>query len=154
LFLASELRFHLPSLAVHTGWLSSTPPKSAHRYHFHISNPAQGNFTGLASHELDVAFLLQNFNGVFDGKGKKLAQDMADHFIAYVGGEGWCRDGEVVVFSDEGVKVVGSAEYDRVWRDGRGAVLERIGAERLWHLAEAWQGVRAEKEDADGRARL
>lgn len=153
--LASELRFYLPSLVVHKGWkTSNTSPQKASRYHFHITNPVEGSFKGLASHELDVAFLLQKYNDdVFDDKTRKLAQGVADHFIRFVNGDGWCREGEVIVFTNDGVKYLSEEEYDKRYRGGRGKVLESIGAEKLWRLAEGWQGVREEKEEYE-RAKL
>jgi len=155
LILASELRFYLPSLLAQKGWLSTSPPKSAHRYHFHALNPLAGNFTGLSSHELDVAFLLQNYNEHLDEESRALAQGMTDRFIAYANGQGWCGAGRVVVFGPKGVEEVDAGVYDKVWRGGRGEVLMRIGAEKMWKLAEMWQGVLSEDvEEVEGGAKL
>ena len=107
----------------------------------------EGAFKGLSSHELDVAFLLQNFNGGFPERSREVARAMADQFIKFVNGESWVDEGKVVVFTDEGVDVVIEEEYDVLLRGGRGKVLEGIGNESLWRLAEAWQGVRAEEEE-------
>jgi hypothetical protein len=121
------------------------------RHHFHILNPFPGTFKGLVSHELDVGFLLQNLNHALSSASQDVAKTMADHFIRFVYGEGWARDGEVVVFTGEGVTFVGEEEYDRVWREGRGKVLREIGGEKLWTLADGWQGVRADvEEDSSG----
>lgn len=143
--LVSELRFYLPALAVFRGWKATSPPKRASRYHFHIPNPVDGAFKGLASHESDVAFLLQNYNDNFDEKNKKLAQEMADHFIKFAHGAGWVEDGKVLVFDRGGIVKVDEENYDQLYRGGRGTVMERIGLEKLRHLAEAWQGVRKEE---------
>ncbi|KAH7399494.1 para-nitrobenzyl esterase [Pyrenochaeta sp. MPI-SDFR-AT-0127] len=143
--LASELRFYLPVLAVSRGWKATSPPKRASRYHFHIPNPVDGSFKGLASHESDVAYLLQNFNDHFDEKNRKLAHDMADQFIRFVNGEGWVEDGKLLVFDRDGIVKVDEERYDQLYRGGRGSVLESIGAEKLRYVAEAWQGVRKEE---------
>lgn len=154
LLLASELRFYLPALTVHHGWLTNALRRPACCYHFHITNPFDGAYKGLASHELDVAFLLQNFNHVFEDRRRGLAKGMANRFISLTYGERWCKDDEVVVFSDDGAKVVEQREYDTIWRGGRGDVLKRIGAERLWRVAEEWQGVRGEEPEKYLKAKL
>jgi hypothetical protein len=79
---------------------------------------------------------------------------MADHFIRYIHGEPWAGQGKVVVFASEGVLEVDEEEYDQKYRDGRGAVLDSIDGDRLWTVAEMWQGVRSEDEEWEGVARL
>ncbi|KAJ4372377.1 hypothetical protein N0V83_004151 [Neocucurbitaria cava] len=143
--LVSELRFHLPSLAVYKGWKATSPPKRASQYHFHVPNPVEGQFKSLASHELDVAYLLQNFNDHFDEQNRRIAQEMADHFIEFANGEGWAEEGKIVVFGEDGTVKVDENRYDQIYRDGRGTILEELGAEKLRHLAETWQGVRKEE---------
>ncbi|KAF2874778.1 para-nitrobenzyl esterase [Massariosphaeria phaeospora] len=154
LHLASELRFYLPVLSAHRGWTTSSPPLRAHRYHFHIANPVPGPYKGLSSHELDVACLLLNFEHAFDAQSYAAALQMADRFVRFVNGEGWAEEGCVVVFEGRGAQEVEVGAYDKRFRGGRGKVLEGIGEERVWGLAEAWQGVRGE-EGVEGRgARL
>ncbi|KAF2730206.1 alpha/beta-hydrolase [Polyplosphaeria fusca] len=147
LHLASELRFYLPALVVHKGWMSSSPPKRAHRYHYHVPNPHTQNFAGLATHESDVAFLLQNWNHLLSEEQRAVAEQMADQWIGFVNGEGWADDGKAVVFTETGLKQVSEERYDEMYRQGRGKVLLDIGADKLWRLAEAWQGVRADEVD-------
>jgi len=154
LCLASELRFHDPVRRAWKGWKTSIPSRSAFRYHFHVSNPFDGNFKHLASHELDVAFLLQHFNEQLSERNRRVAQGMADHFIRYIHGEPWAAGGKVVVFASEGVLELGGEEYDQKYRDGRGAVLDGIDGDRLWKVADMWQGVRSEDEEWEGAARL
>lgn len=146
LCLASELRFYDPVLRAHKGWKSAGSIKSASRCHFHIANPFEGDYKGLISHELDVAYLLQNFNDQLDGRNRQAAQSMAVHFIKFANGEGWAADGKLVAFGEEGVQEIDEEEYDRLYRQGRGQVLASIDAERLWKLAEMWQGVRSEND--------
>jgi carboxylesterase type B len=154
LCLASELRFYDPVRRVYKGWKTTEPPKHASQYHFHISNPFEGAFKGIVSHELDVAFLLQNFNDQLDEQNRKLAQSMADYFIGFANGKPWASVGKLVVFGTQGVKEVGEEEYDRLYRQGRGQVLGSIDAERLWKLAEMWQGVRSEDEEMVAEVKL
>lgn len=152
--LGSDLRFYDPARRIYKGWKSARPPKSASQYHFHITNPFEGAFKGIISHELDVAFLLQNFNDQLDEQHRKLAQGMADHFIKFAHGEAWAAEGKFIVFAKDGVLEVEEEDYDQVYRQGRGNVLESIEAEKLWKLAEMWQGVRSEDEEATSAARL
>jgi carboxylesterase type B len=145
--LASELRFYDPVRRIYKGWKSTAPPKRCGRYHFHIPNPIEGNFKNIVSHELDVAFLLQNFNDQLNAQHRTVAKAMADHFIGFVHGEQWAGDGKVVVFGSDGVKEVEEEGYDKMYRGGRGAVLDSIDGEKLWRVAEMWQGVRSEEEE-------
>lgn len=151
---ASELRFYLPALAVYKGWKATSPPRRASRYHFHVPNPVDGIAKGLSSHELDVVYLLQNFNDHFDEHNRKIARGIADQFIRFTNGEGWVEEGKVLVFGRDGVVAVDEEKYDALYRDGRGAVLEEIGAEKLRHVAEMWQGVRQEEPEAGRVARI
>jgi carboxylesterase type B len=145
--LVSELRFYLPTRAVYKGWRSTSPPRLASKYHFHTPNPFEGIWKGLASHELDVTYLLQNFNDLLDEKNRKIAEDMADHFIEYANGEGWAREGKSIMFDGDGTIEVDEAVYDELYRGGRGDILENIGMKRLWKVSEMWQGVRSEDEE-------
>ncbi|KAF2270507.1 alpha/beta-hydrolase [Lojkania enalia] len=154
LLLASELRFYLPALCVHRGWRSSIPAKCSHKYHFHIPNPVLGPFKGISSHELDVAFLFQNFNHAFDEQSKEVARQMADQWIRSINGEAWAEEGYSVVIREKGVHTVCEQEYDEMFRNGRGKLLEEIGGDRLWKLAEAWQGVRPDEIDVSIKANL
>jgi carboxylesterase type B len=154
LSLASELRFYDPVRRIYKGWKTTHPPKHASRYHFHIPNPFPGSFQNIVSHELDVAFLLQNFNEQLDAQHQELAQAMADHFIGFANGEPWASEGKLVVFGSRGVEEVDEEEYDWVYRQGRGEVLGSIDAEKLWRVAEMWQGVRDEEDEVVGGAKL
>lgn len=69
---------------------------------------------------------------------------MADQWITFANGEDWCDVGKVVVIGNEGVVKVDEEAYDDRFRGGRGKVLESIGAQKLWKVAELWQGVRSD----------
>ncbi|KAF2791831.1 alpha/beta-hydrolase [Melanomma pulvis-pyrius CBS 109.77] len=168
LLLASELRFYLPALLVHQGWRDHFPaPKSntqspstskrVSRYHFHCLNPFTGSFHNLASHELDVGFLLLNLAPHLPSSAQEASRKMADHFLGFVNGEGWAGEGEVVAFTDRGVEVMkdnGRKGYDSVWREGRGEVLRKISEGKLWRVAEGWQGVREEDGERAGEEKI
>jgi carboxylesterase type B len=147
LALTSELRFYLPALKNYEGWKTSSSPKLASRYHFHVPNPFDGALKGLAAHELDVAYLFQHFNDQFDEKDRRIAKGLADRFINFANGEGWVEEGKVVVFGPDEIVEVDEKEYDALYRGGRGRVLESIDADKLWKVADVWQGVRSEDEE-------
>ncbi|KAI4673219.1 uncharacterized protein J4E88_008831 [Alternaria novae-zelandiae] len=147
LVLASELRFYLPALAAYRGWKALSPSRPASRYHFHVPNPIDGPFKGLAAHELDVAYLLQNFDPYFSDGDRRIAGAIQDQFIRYIHGEGWVEDGKMLVFDKDGSTVVDDERYDEMYRKRRGSLLEKIGMEKLWRVAEMWQGVRQEEEE-------
>ncbi|CAI6279739.1 unnamed protein product [Periconia digitata] len=140
--LASELRFYVPALTAYSGWKTAVPSRYCRRYHFHAQNPVEGLFTGLASHEFDVALLLNNYEFALDNAKAEVAKQMADQWIQFVNGRGWCEEGKVVVVGNDGVLAVNEHEYDVQYRGGRGSVLHGMGAEKLWLIAEAWQGVK------------
>lgn len=168
--LVSELRFYLPTLAVHRGWQN----RPSMRYHFHVPNPFPGPFKGLASHELDVAFLLQNFNQQMNEEARAVAQGIADWFIGFANGcglEGGERKGSegdaraeargkaartktpspptppILIFSPTGTHHLPASIYDQTYRANRGKLLESIGAHKLWCVAEIWQGVRKDEPE-------
>lgn len=145
--LVSELRFYLPALAAYRGWKASSLPKCASRYHFHVPNPIDGAFKGLSSHELDVVLLLNNFEEHLDEHGRGVARAMQDQFIRYINGEGWVKHGKLIVFDSNGVTEVNEEHYDGIYRNGRGAILEDIGMNKLWRLADMWQNVRQEEDE-------
>jgi len=147
LVLVSELRFYLPVLKAYQGWKACSPPKRASVYHFHVPNPIAGPYKGLASHELDVAYLLQNYDEHFDDHDRMIARVMQDQYLRYIHGEGWSEEGKVLVFGRDGAVTVDEKDYDKLYRNGRGAVLEKIGVLKLWHVADVWQGARQEEEE-------
>jgi hypothetical protein len=89
-----------------------------------------------------------------DGRGIEVGSQMRDRWIGFVNGEGWCKEGMVLVIGDERVREVEEGAYDGEFRGGRGDVLVRIGMERLWEVAERWQGVRVEQKGTSIRAKL
>lgn len=145
LALISDLRFYVPAYTAHSGWKAAFSSERCSRYHFHVPNPLKGEFTGIACHEFDLALLLQNFFEHFDESVKHAARQMTDQWIHFTCGDGWGEKGKILVIGQEGLSEVSEAEYDREFRNGRREVLDRIGVEKCWLVAEAWQGVRPDK---------
>ncbi|KAL1603825.1 hypothetical protein SLS60_005416 [Paraconiothyrium brasiliense] len=145
--LISDLRFYIPILAAQSGWRSTHSSERTFRYHFHVNNPVEGEFTGLASHELDVALLLGNYSAHLDITTNNVASQMTDQWIKYVSGEPWSELGKVVVVGTDGITQMSEQDYDVNFRGGNGKVLLSLGLEKCWRIAEAWQGVRAEAKE-------
>ncbi|ORY08185.1 Alpha/Beta hydrolase protein [Clohesyomyces aquaticus] len=172
LHLSTDLRFHLPTLYLSQNYNNrQTPSTKCSRYHFHATNPFRGAFSGLSSHELDVAVLLQTFSHLLSENSptRRVEKEMAGWFVRFARGEGWGpesepndgadpttagRDSEreeqeaVTVFTDTGILRLSAPEYDIKFRQGRGNLLLEIGAQKLWVLAESLQGVRPDPDHA------
>lgn len=148
------MRFYIPLLAAHSGWKSAFGIDRASRYHFHVPNTIDGEFTNLASHELDVAFILQNYFDHLDESSRRVATQMTDQWIAFTNGEPWCEVGKLVVIGADGLVKVEEREYDAAYRAGSAKLLMGLGPDRLWRVAEAWQGVRAEQREDVARGKL
>jgi carboxylesterase type B len=142
--LISDLRFYVPTLAAHGGWKAAFTAERSFRYHFHVPNPVKGEFTDLASHELDVALLLQNFSEQLDEATNKTSTEMTDQWIKFVSGEPWSEPGKVVIIGARGVAQVDEEEYDRDFREGNGKVLLALGFDKCFRVVEGWQGIRVE----------
>lgn len=91
-----------------------------------------------------MAFLLQNYSDHLDETCNRVGMQMTDQWIKFTNGEPWGEPGKVTVIGEEGLITVDEEEYDAKFRDGSGKVLEELGRDRSWKVAEAWQGVRAE----------
>ena len=102
----------------------------------------------------DVACMFQNFEEYLDEKTKKVALDMADQWIRFTNGEGWCSEGKLIVIGSDGIVTLDEEEYDKKFRNERGQLLYGIGVERLWKLVETWQNVRSEENLIDARAKM
>jgi hypothetical protein len=91
---------------------------------------------------------------MLDERTRKVSGQMADRWIRFANGQGWCGEGKVIVVGDEGIVEVNEDVYDKKYRAGRGKVLESIGAERLWKVVEGWQGVRSDEFEGLGKSLL
>ncbi|KAF2442234.1 alpha/beta-hydrolase [Karstenula rhodostoma CBS 690.94] len=145
--LISDLRFYLPTLAAHSGWKFAFPTERSSRYHFHVPNPVKGEFTDLASHELDVALLLQNYAEHLDEATNNAGTQMTDKWIKFVCGGPWSEPGKIVVVGARGIVQMDEDQYDREYRGGNGKMLLDLGLYKCFRVAEGWQGVRADIEE-------
>ena len=111
-------------------------------YRFNEPNPWEGPWKGYATHILDVAFLLQNFNEFLEEEGsRKTAEHFALDFIRFVNGREpwteWKADKNVAkVFGQEGkMEVV----EDVPEKTGRRSIMLELGKEvRFDKLNEAF----------------
>jgi carboxylesterase type B len=127
---AGDIGFYAPAVALAQGW-----PGDAYLYHFNEPNPWDGPAKGQASHILDVAFLLQNFNEFLTVEQKAVAERFGRDVVAFVnGGRPW--DG----FAErEGARVYGpSGRLEAEWaayEGGKpGKATGRSG--KIWELGE------------------
>lgn len=115
-------------------------------------NPFTDSNDALAAHELDVAYLLQNFNSKMQDKcyDHKLGNEMGAAFINFTYGEGIGAVGEgkedsVLVLGYQGKEdMVGFWSKDKFEEgimNGRGTLMEEIGWEKCFELGEILQGV-------------
>lgn len=107
----------------------------------------EGEFTGLASHEFDVALLLQNWRELLDGTTNNAGTQMTDQWIKYVNGEPWSTTGQILVIGPQGITQMGEEQYDHEYRAGNGKVLLDLGLGKCFRVAEDWAGVRVEIEE-------
>ncbi|KAK0105613.1 hypothetical protein ONS95_004143 [Cadophora gregata] len=145
--LSSDLRFYFPVLKTVEGW----ERENCFRYHFHQQNIVTGPFKNLSSHELDVAYLLQNFPILnTQPEHDRLGKEMAAIWIKFTYGNGWDKeDGEkevLVIGPDEKMSWWSERGYDERFREGRGGMLVRMGWERVCMVGEMVQGVWEERD--------
>ena len=106
-------------------------------------NEIEGTYKGFVSHELDVAYLLQNFGSAFSATSQELGNKMAGAWIDFAygtelnGGKG----GVLVIGPEEKFEFVKEEEYDEKYRGGRVKLLQEIGWEKCFRLGELIQGV-------------
>jgi hypothetical protein len=79
---AADICFFAPALAFAKGW-----PGKAFLYHFNEPNPWDGEWKGEATHVLDVAFLLQNFNEFLSSAQRDSATAFAGDIIKFINGK-------------------------------------------------------------------
>jgi hypothetical protein len=106
-------------------------------------NPVEGKWKGYASHELDVAYLLGNYDEFLSAGDRKLGKEMAGFWIGFANGEGLSgsEDRELLVIGPgEEMRFVKEGEYDLIYRKGRAKLWEEIGWEKWFRLGELLQG--------------
>lgn len=95
------------------------------------------------SHELDVAYLLQNFGSAFSAASQELGKKMAGAWVDFAYGE-MLNDGKsevLIIGPEEKFELVKEVEYDEKYRGGRVKLLQEIGWEKCFKLGELLQGV-------------
>ncbi|EPE26321.1 alpha/beta-Hydrolase [Glarea lozoyensis ATCC 20868] len=155
--LISDLRFNLPSRAMRRGFA-----ERGGRYEFHQQNPTTNSlFTGMASHELEISFLFQNYaHFLVTPEARTFVRGMSEVVLGFVYDEPPAtvaqedessegdrerrekeKEKEIIVFGpDYKIKRVEEQEYDRLYRGCRGALWDSIGWERWFELGERVQG--------------
>ncbi|KUJ09450.1 alpha/beta-hydrolase [Mollisia scopiformis] len=154
--LGSDLRFYFPTLQEEKGWREK-PRGKLYRFHFHQKNPLEGTFKGLASHELDVTYLLQNLPHEFFGEDQRLGREMAEAWIKFTYSDGWGNE-VMVIGPNEKISFESPEAYDEKYRKGRGKLLREIGGncgEKVLKLGEMLQGVFGERmQEVFGQRKL
>jgi len=157
----SDLRFYLATDKVGEGYTSTTNcQRKAYRYQFVQPNPFTGYYTGLASHELDVAYLLQNFNSQMPNKSDdhKFSEEMAVPFANFTYGKGLGLVGEekqddFLILghqgTGDGVSILGQEEFQERIMNGRGNLMDELGWELCFELGERLQGVAGDNPYGD-----
>lgn len=104
-------------------------------------NEIEGNYKGFVSHELDVAYLLQNFSSSFSLQNQELGKKMAETWIdfAYAAELNGGKGGVLVIGPDAKFGFVSEDEYDQKYCSGRGKLMQEIGWEKCFKLGELLQ---------------
>ena len=120
LHIASDLAFYAATVAVSEQLHADV---KMFVYRFNEPNPFPGQWQGYATHGLDVAFLLQNFNHALQEPQRSLAERLASDVFSFVHGEEpwsqWhCDTKQAAVFGPPGVRAVRKDEAAQVERRG------------------------------------
>ncbi len=92
---ANDINFYVPTLTIGNDLAKHM---EVCRYRFNEPNPWDGPWKGHATHILDIAFLLQNFNEFLDERQKSSAEEFAKKIIVFVAGEApWESDSKALV---------------------------------------------------------
>ncbi|KAF3924540.1 hypothetical protein ABW21_db0205873 [Orbilia brochopaga] len=131
--MSSDICFLAP-----THYLAAGFPGESYIYHFNYRNPWNGLWGGKASHILDIAVALGNYNeNGLDAAGIRVCEEMQKGFISFVSGEApWDQfqeigTGPLKVFSNSGGKTIRSLEeaerYPQLFD-----LLEDVGWSKWW----------------------
>lgn len=84
----NDIHFALPALALAKIWSRSTVQGTqAFLYHFNCPNPWDGPWEGEASHILDIAFALQNYNEQLSPGQRQCAERFGKDIVRFVSGQ-------------------------------------------------------------------
>ncbi|KAI5308148.1 hypothetical protein KEM55_006450 [Ascosphaera atra] len=134
----NDVRFYWP---IARTLEAAAPDANIHVYHFHQENKWDGGpGKGLATHELDLAMLLLNYNELLDDEGKNVAESLATHIIEFAYGDLPRERHSTDVFGGSEVKKTMSHEaYDKEVRGGAANVIRKIGFEKCVKVLELFQ---------------
>ncbi|KAJ4986321.1 para-nitrobenzyl esterase [Stagonosporopsis vannaccii] len=136
----SELRFYLPVVAAARG-LKFPESVQVQEYHMDQTNPFEGDFHGVASHALDVGYLLRNFDPWLDEAGSNFGKKMLRLWVNFAYGEDQVKNKVLSLGVNHGIVYSRPEEYDLQVRQGRAKILLRIGLAKSVALGEQLQGV-------------
>lgn len=147
---ANDVLFALPAQSFSKAWASSSVAGTeAFLCHFNCPNPWDGPWKAYSTHILDIAFVLNNYNGLLSSGQAECAQRYARDIISFVNGDSpWKafspgpETGAMVYYAgetsteDESKYVAGAAPEEVGRRDH----LQRIIGESLFDmLLDVWQ---------------
>ncbi|KAG7121495.1 Succinate--hydroxymethylglutarate CoA-transferase like protein [Verticillium longisporum] len=139
LLLASELRFYAPVLAAGKGFGLPHDIK-VRQYHMDQTNPLPGGTHGFASHALDIAYLLRNFEPWLTREDVELSKRFAEAVLEFAHDGKRDRDDVIAVGPDHKLQILSAEQYDAKYRDDRGKLLAEIGWKKCLTLGERLQG--------------
>ncbi|CRJ88397.1 hypothetical protein BN1708_009259 [Verticillium longisporum] len=159
LLLASELRFYAPVLAAGKGFGLPHDVK-VRQYHMDQvsspvpgfipgkiltsrapqTNPLPGGLRGFASHALDIAYLLGNFEPWLAREDVELGKRFAEAVLEFAYDGKRDNDDVIAVGPEHKLQILSAEQYDAKYRDGRGKLLAEIGWKKCLTLGERLQG--------------
>ncbi|EGY16985.1 uncharacterized protein VDAG_08149 [Verticillium dahliae VdLs.17] len=159
LLLASELRFYAPVLAAGKGFGLPHDVK-VRQYHMDQvsspvpgfipgkiltsrapqTNPLPGGLHGFASHALDIAYLLGNFEPWLAREDVELGRRFAEAVLEFAHDGKRDSDDVIAVGPEHKLQILSAEQYDAKYRDGRGKLLAEIGWKKCLTLGERLQG--------------
>lgn len=105
------------------------------------TNPFDGAYQGLASHVLDLGYLLRNFDPWLDEQGRAFGEAMLALWVGFAYGEDKGRSEVLALGPDHEVVYNGPEDYNQRYRQGRVKLLLEIGLSKAVALGERLQGV-------------
>ena len=126
---SNDLQFYIPTLTLAQ---RLEPHMKTYMYRFNEPNPWDGTWKGHATHILDLAFFLQNFNDFLDPPQREMAENFAKDVIRYANGKDawdqWSQQGNRVA------KVMGPKGKVEMMEDtpenvGRRRIMLELGGE-------------------------
>ena len=111
-------------------------------------NPFSGRHHGLASHELDLVYLLGGFVDQLPAVETSSGEAMAKIWLKFVSGAGWPTEADpskTLVLENGFANIMNVDEYDSEYRHGRKSLLGEIGWKSCLHCRELIQGIYSEE---------